>query len=355
MKVGDGEKTFANLPWLSAKAADVLSVCKNETELTTFVNNVIADAGIATNDAMEALAKRVTTAEGAIDDLEALVGTDKVADQITAAIAALNLETTYEKVGVAKGLVDALANGAVKDNTDAIAAINNEETGILAQAKTHANGLDSAMNTRVANLEAKFGDGEDTVEKQIETAVNAEKERAMGVEGGLNTRLTTIEEDYLKAADIANMATDAEVEAAVKAEADRAKGVEGGLETRLAAVEGDYLKTVDKTQLQANIDTVSGKVTTLIGEDANKSVRTIANEELAAQLIADDAKEKGFVGLHIKVRAPGGNGPRSPGPGAQATIRALARAGIKIGKIEDITPIPHDGTGRPGGKRGRRV
>ena len=75
----------------------------------------------------------------------------------------------------------------------------------------------------------------------------------------------------------------------------------------------------------------------------------------AATRIADDAKEKGFVGLHIKVRAPGGNGPRSPGPGAQATIRALARAGIKIGKIEDITPIPHDGTGRPGGKRGRRV
>ena len=54
----------------------------------------------------------------------------------------------------------------------------------------------------------------------------------------------------------------------------------------------------------------------------------------AATRIADDAKEKGFVGLHIKVRAPGGNGPRSPGPGAQATIRALARAGIKIGKIE---------------------
>ena len=62
-----------------------------------------------------------------------------------------------------------------------------------------------------------------------------------------------------------------------------------------------------------------------------------------------------LLGLHIKVRAPGGNGPRSPGPGAQATIRALARAGIKIGKIEDVTPIPHDGTGRPGGKRGRRV
>ena len=43
----------------------------------------------------------------------------------------------------------------------------------------------------------------------------------------------------------------------------------------------------------------------------------------AATRIADDAKEKGFVGLHIKVRAPGGNGPRSPGPGAQATMISL--------------------------------
>ncbi len=75
----------------------------------------------------------------------------------------------------------------------------------------------------------------------------------------------------------------------------------------------------------------------------------------AATRAAEDAKEKGIRGLHIKVRAPGGNGPRTPGPGAQATIRALARAGIRIGKIEDVTPIPHDGTGRPGGKRGRRV
>jgi small subunit ribosomal protein S11 len=75
----------------------------------------------------------------------------------------------------------------------------------------------------------------------------------------------------------------------------------------------------------------------------------------AATRAAEDVKEKGIIGLHIKVRAPGGNGPRTPGPGAQATIRALARAGIRIGKIENVTPIPHDGTGRPRGKRGRRV
>ncbi|MBR3749628.1 MAG: 30S ribosomal protein S11, partial [Firmicutes bacterium] len=44
---------------------------------------------------------------------------------------------------------------------------------------------------------------------------------------------------------------------------------------------------------------------------------------------------------------PGGNKSVSPGPGAQAAIRALTRAGLKIGRIEDVTPIPHDGGLRP--------
>jgi len=75
----------------------------------------------------------------------------------------------------------------------------------------------------------------------------------------------------------------------------------------------------------------------------------------AAERIADVAKEKEIIGIHVKVRAPGGNKSTSPGPGAQAAIRALARAGLKIGRIEDVTPIPHDGTKKKGGRRGRRV
>lgn len=51
-----------------------------------------------------------------------------------------------------------------------------------------------------------------------------------------------------------------------------------------------YVKSVKGT-LDANLTEVSGKVTTLIGSDAAKSVRTIANEELAAQLIPASAKE----------------------------------------------------------------
>ena len=75
----------------------------------------------------------------------------------------------------------------------------------------------------------------------------------------------------------------------------------------------------------------------------------------AALRVAEIAKDKGIEGVHIKVRAPGGNKHTTPGPGAQAAIRALARAGLKIGRIEDVTPTPHDGTRPKGGKRGRRV
>lgn len=75
----------------------------------------------------------------------------------------------------------------------------------------------------------------------------------------------------------------------------------------------------------------------------------------SAVAAAETAKTKGITALHIRVRAVGGVGPRIPGPGAQAAIRALARAGFRIGRIDDVTPVPHDTTRKPGGRRGRRV
>lgn len=76
----------------------------------------------------------------------------------------------------------------------------------------------------------------------------------------------------------------------------------------------------------------------------------------AAKKAAEIAKEKGISGLHIKVRAPGGhNGPSNPGPGSQAAVRALSRMGLRIGFIQDVTPVHHGGCRKKGGKRGRRV
>ncbi|QGN07117.1 30S ribosomal protein S11 [Halorhabdus sp. CBA1104] len=66
-----------------------------------------------------------------------------------------------------------------------------------------------------------------------------------------------------------------------------------------------------------------------------------------AETVAEQVQQRGIDGVHVRVRGPGGNQQQNPGPGAQATIRALARAGLEIGRIEDVTPIPHDGTRSP--------
>ncbi len=77
---------------------------------------------------------------------------------------------------------------------------------------------------------------------------------------------------------------------------------------------------------------------------------------MSAKQIAEELKNKGINSLHIRIRAPGGhNGPMNPGKGAQAALRALSRAGIRIGTIEDVTPKPHDGCKKKGGKKGKRL
>lgn len=76
---------------------------------------------------------------------------------------------------------------------------------------------------------------------------------------------------------------------------------------------------------------------------------------LAAQDVAAKCKELGVTALHVKIRGTGGSKSRSPGPGAQSALRALARNGMKIGRIEDVTPIPSDSTRRKSGRRGRRL
>ena len=67
---------------------------------------------------------------------------------------------------------------------------------------------------------------------------------------------------------------------------------------------------------------------------------------LAAQDVATRCREVGITALHIKLRATGGTGTKTPGPGAQSALRALARSGMRIGRIEDVTPIPTDSTRR---------
>ncbi len=75
----------------------------------------------------------------------------------------------------------------------------------------------------------------------------------------------------------------------------------------------------------------------------------------AALRVVNTLKDKGVTHVHVKIRAPGGVGLKTPGPGAQAVVRTIARTGVRIGRIEDVTPLPTDSMKRRGGRRGRRV
>ena len=75
----------------------------------------------------------------------------------------------------------------------------------------------------------------------------------------------------------------------------------------------------------------------------------------AANGAAQEAQSKGVFNLYVRYRAPGGHKNRTPGPGVQAALRALKRSGMRILRLEDVTPLPHNGCRRKGGRRGRRM
>lgn len=121
LKIGeDGVKTFKDLEWnVYAKASDVLAACKTEAGLKAFVNGVIADAGIATNAAMEALADKVATAEGEIDTLQADLNTEETGLKAKVAAAEKAIETIEGRFGadtVAAEIATAIANLKLADN-----------------------------------------------------------------------------------------------------------------------------------------------------------------------------------------------------------------------------------------------
>jgi len=62
----------------------------------------------------------------------------------------------------------------------------------------------------------------------------------------------------------------------------------------------------------------------------------------ATQKAVEEAMSRGLGSVEVRIKGPGG--------GREAAIRALRTAGLKVTKIMDITPIPHNGC-RPPKKR----
>ena len=188
-------------------------------------------------------------------------------------------------------VVVANADGSVKDSgvklvdlatKASVDAINNEETGILAQAKKYADDevkelADGQVKTNKEAIEKLNGDAETegSVAKAVKDAVD-----------GINASIGELTEgktivEMIEAAQEAATYDDSEVKAAI---GDLTK-LETEVKTSLVDAVNEVVGAVD-----AHKEAIDETVTTLVGEDTGKSVRTIANEELAAQLLSGDAE-----------------------------------------------------------------
>ena len=202
------------------------------------------------------------------EKLKALIDTKDAAALKAAKDYADGLAVNYEAAGAAN---TALENAkAYADGKDAAIAAAKKAGDDAAAAAAVADGKAVAAQGEVDALETYVGTFTHDTAKSVVEYINAKTDgiATSGNLEALGARVTavegdvaTIKGDYLKAADRTALEGQIEdVQGAVDAEKERAMGVEGGLETRLAAVEGDYLKAADKTELQGNIDTVSNAV-----------------------------------------------------------------------------------------------
>ena len=72
---------------------------------------------------------------------------------------------------------------------------------------------------------------------------------------------------------------------------------------------------------------------------ADRDESSLYTAILAAQDVDQRGKELGITALPIKLQATGGNRTKTPGPGAQSALRALARSGMKIGRIGEYPSL----------------
>ena len=118
----------------------------------------------------------------------------------------------------------------------------------------------------------------------------------------------------------------------------------------LATFNDTFIHVTDLSGRETYVRITGGMKVKSDREESSPYAAMLASQDVFARL-----KVLGINAIHIKVRGRGGIDSRTPGPGAQAAMRALARLGLRIGRIEDVTPIPTDGTRRKGGRRGRRL
>lgn len=201
------------------------------------------------------------------------------------------------------------------------------QKSVLDELITNFGTLESNVNTNTGDINTlKTTVGEHTtalgtVDSRIAAAVKEESDRAKGVEGGLADRVGSLETDNtsnkaaiqaLQTAVGEGGSVDTKIANAIDALGGEATGDGTHVDVKVVTENGE-VKSVEVTESDIasaealadeiataraaekanadNIATEKGRVDTLIGTDTDKSVRTIATEVLAAELIPEGAAE----------------------------------------------------------------
>lgn len=330
------------LTWVEPSATTVEGLATEIEGLKTRISALETAVG----DAEGGLVKDVADNAAAIEELNGKAHEHSNADVIDA--------ITAEKVAAwdkaeenAKAHTDELAEGAVKDNTDAIAAIKdgeeldsfadveaaigniNTKIGEVVEGKTVVEMIsdaqaaatydDTDVKADIAALGLLVGD------ESVAIQIGKETTRAQGVESGLETRLKKVEDDYLKASDRTDLedAIDAAEESAVNrvlgylaeeeinTSYDTLKEVAAWIESdttnsaeligRVTAIEEDYLKGADKTELQDAIGELEAFVGALPEGATSETVVAYIQEAIDGLKIGDYAKAADLTELAGRV------------------------------------------------------
>lgn len=338
-KVGNGTSMFSELPWASAKAADVYDWAKQASLPVTKEGNgnVVASiawdeatkgikfttASVATSEGMEQLANRVTAIEN--DYLVEKDLTDAVA-AINKAIA-LKADKTYvdeqlalkvnvsdfntfkgentTAIGTAKSeaiaaaktetetQVNALRDGAVKANADAIAAIKDHASvdsfaDVMAEIAKKQDAGDYATKTEAQG----YADAKDDA---IAEAKKAGTDAAAALEAYKTSNNAAIAQkaDQTALDAVSAVANAAATNAALLEEIDRAKAAEkANADAITLLTEGVDQEKVDSVKDLIDYVEKHGPEVTKMKEDIAANTKAISDEAARA-----DAEEKRLAGL----------------------------------------------------------
>ena len=266
--------TYMTAADVDGKISDkVGTLTYNDTTYDTVKAYVDAKtSGIATDAALSGLTTRVTTAEGEIDAIQTAIGEG---GSVTVAIA------DAKKAGTDAAAAAAAAQ-ATADTKTTMAEVEAKNYATKTEAQGYANAKDAAISTAKAAADAAQADvdalegkvGTVPEDKTVVEMISDAQAAATYDDTALKGRVSTIEGDYLKAADKTELSN------AISGIDTAYKAADTALSNRVKAIEDDYLKAVDKTELANSIAGVKSDVDTFlnaanIGGDAIDTLKEI--------------------------------------------------------------------------------